>query len=111
MVIEIKDAAQHLGQEVEVRGWSHNLRSSGAIAFVQLRDGSGRLQAVVVKNDVSPEQWDLVKGLTIESSVIVRGTVKEDGRKPGTYEISAREVVQVGTSPEFPIGKIGRAHV
>jgi asparaginyl-tRNA synthetase len=105
MVIEIKNAAQHLGQEVEIRGWSFNVRSSGSIAFVQLRDGSGRLQAVVVKNDVSPELWETVKSLTIESSVIVTGTVKEDGRKPGTYEIATKNVTLVGSSPEFPIGK------
>ncbi len=105
MVIEIKDAAEHLGKEVEIRGWSFNVRSSGSIAFVQLRDGSGRFQAVIVKNDVSPEMWETVKALTIESSVIVAGMVKEDGRHPGTYELQAKEVTLVGGSPEFPIGK------
>jgi asparaginyl-tRNA synthetase len=105
MIVAIKDAKNHLGKEVEVRGWSHNIRSSGAIAFLQLRDGTGRLQAVVVKNDVPPEVWDAAKSLTIESSVIVRGTVKEDARSPGAVEIAAKEVVPVGTSPEFPIGK------
>ncbi len=105
MVIEIKNAAEHLGKEVEIRGWSFNVRSSGSIAFVQMRDGSGRCQAVVVKNDVSPEMWEKVKSLTIESSVIVRGTVKEDGRKPGTYELAAADITIVGGSPDFPIGK------
>jgi asparaginyl-tRNA synthetase len=104
-IISIKNASEFLGKEVEIRGWSYNVRSSGAIAFLQLRDGSGRLQAVVVKNDVSPELWETVKALTIESSVIVRGTVKEDGRHPGTFELATKEVVLVGGSPDFPIGK------
>ncbi len=105
MVIDIKDAKTHLGEEVELRGWTHNIRSSGSIAFLQLRDGSGRLQGVVVKNDVAPATWDAAKSLTIESSVIVRGTVKEDARSPGAVEVQVKEVVPVGTSPEFPIGK------
>ncbi|HSD11944.1 MAG TPA: asparagine--tRNA ligase [Patescibacteria group bacterium] len=105
MVIDIKDAKTHLGEEVELRGWTHNIRSSGSIAFLQLRDGSGRLQGVVVKNDVAPATWDAAKSLTIESSVIVRGTVKEDTRSPGAVEVQVKEVVPVGVSPEFPIGK------
>ncbi len=104
-VIAIKDAGGHLGKEVEIRGWTHNIRSSGAIAFLQLRDGSGRLQAVVVKNDVSGETWDAAKSLTIESSVVVRGTVKEDTRSPGAVEIQAKEVIPVAIAPEYPIGK------
>ncbi|MEY4744676.1 MAG: hypothetical protein RL272_621 [Candidatus Parcubacteria bacterium] len=105
MVIDIKDAKSHLGKEVELRGWTHNIRSSGSIAFLQLRDGTGRLQGVVVKNDVAPAAWDAAKSLTIESSVIVRGTVKEDTRSPGAVEVQVKEVIPVGTSPEFPIGK------
>lgn len=105
MVIDIKDANQHLGEEVEIRGWSHNIRSSGSIAFLQLRDGTGRLQGVVVKNDVAPEAWDAAKSLTIESSVIVRGTVKEDTRSPGAVEVQVKEVLPVAIAPEYPIGK------
>lgn len=105
MIIEIKNANQHLGKDVEIRGWTHNIRSSGSIAFLQLRDGSGRLQGVVVKNDVSPEIWDAAKSLTIESSVIVRGTVKEDTRSPGAVEIQVKDVVPVAIASEYPIGK------
>ena len=105
MTIDIKDAGKYLGQDIEVRGWTHNIRSSGAIAFLQLRDGTGRLQGVVVKNDVTPETWDAAKSLTIESSVIVRGIVKEDTRSPGAVEIAVKEVVPVSIAPEYPIGK------
>lgn len=104
-VVAIKNAKNHLGEEVEVRGWSHNIRSSGAIVFLQLRDGSGRLQAVAVKSGVSPEAWDAARSLTIESSVIVRGAVKEDARSPGAVEIQAKEVIPVSIAPEYPIGK------
>ncbi|MEY4723200.1 MAG: asparagine--tRNA ligase [Candidatus Parcubacteria bacterium] len=104
-IITIAEATKYLGQKVEIKGWSHNIRSSGAIAFVQMRDGSGRLQAVVVKSDVSEETWNAAKNLTIESSVIIRGIVKEDGRKPGTYEIGAKEIIPVHVATEFPIGK------
>jgi asparaginyl-tRNA synthetase len=105
MVTSIKDAKNHLGKEVEIRGWTHNIRSSGAIAFLQLRDGTGRFQGVVVKNDVTPETWDAAKSLTIESSVIVRGMVKEDTRTPGAVELQVKEVVPVSIAPEYPIGK------
>jgi asparaginyl-tRNA synthetase len=105
MTIDIKDAAKHLGQDIEVRGWTHNIRSSGSIAFLQLRDGTGRIQGVVVKNDVSPEAWDAARSLTIESSVIVRGAVKEDKRSPGAVEIAVKEVVPVSIAAEYPIGK------
>lgn len=105
MVVTIKDAKNHLGAEVEIRGWTHNIRSSGSIAFLQLRDGTGRFQGVVVKNDVAPEIWDAAKSLTIESSVIVRGIVKEDTRSPGAVELQVKEVVPVAIAPEYPIGK------
>jgi len=105
MATDIKNAASLIGKEIEVRGWTHNIRSSGSIAFLQLRDGTGRLQGVVVKNDVTPETWDAAKSLTIESSVIVRGTVKEDTRSPGAVEIAVKEVVPVAIASEYPIGK------
>ncbi|MFA6603638.1 MAG: asparagine--tRNA ligase [Patescibacteria group bacterium] len=105
MIIEIKDAPKHLGQEVELRGWNFNSRSSGSIAFLQLRDGTGRIQAVVSKADVSPETWEAAKALTVEASCIVRGTVKEDKRSASGVELAAKEVVLVGAAPEYPIGK------
>jgi asparaginyl-tRNA synthetase len=105
MVIDIKNAPEHAGKEVEIRGWSYNIRSSGSIAFLQLRDGTGRIQGVVVKGDVAPETWDAAKALTIESSVIVRGAVREDKRSSSGVELTVTAVTPVGASPEFPIGK------
>ena len=104
-IISIKEAPKHVGQEVEIRGWAFNSRSSGSIAFLQLRDGTGRFQAVVSKNDVAPEFWEAAKAVTIESSVVVVGTVKEDKRSPIGVELAAREVRLVSLAAEYPIGK------
>jgi len=103
--VAIKDAAKYIGQEIEIRGWNHNSRSSGSIAFLQLRDGSGRIQAVVSKNDVSAEAWEAAKNMTIESSVVVRGAVKEDKRSPSGVELTAKDVKLVSLAAEYPIGK------
>lgn len=103
--ISIKQANQHVGQEVEVRGWSYNNRSSGKIAFLQLRDGTGQIQAVVSPNDVSDQAWEAAKAVTIEAAVIVRGTIKEEPRAPSGVEMLATDVEIVGASEEYPIGK------
>ena len=83
-VVSIDGMSAHVGNEVEVRGWVYNLRSSGAIHFVLLRDGTGILQVVAVRQDLSPEMFAAVGALTQESSVIVRGVVREDRRAPPT---------------------------
>ncbi len=105
MPISISEAPKHIGQEVEIRGWCFNVRSSGSIAFLQLRDGSGRIQGVVVKNDVTVGDWDAAKALTIESSVIVTGMVREDKRSPSGVELTVKTVEPVAIAAEFPIGK------
>lgn len=105
MIQRISDFASSVGQTVTVQGWSYNVRSSGSIAFLQLRDGSGFTQAVVAKDHVSPETWDATVSLTIESSCIVTGTVVEHPKKPGVYELQAADVKAVQIATEFPIGK------
>jgi asparaginyl-tRNA synthetase len=105
MVIAIKDAPQHVGEEVELRGWSYNVRSSGKIMFLQLRDGTGRIQGVLVKNDVSEEKWTEAKTLTVESSVIVRGEVRADDRSATGVELTVKDVEVVSVAAEYPIGK------
>ena len=78
----VKDVGQYLGQEITLKGWLYNKRSSGKLHFLQLRDGSGIIQCVMFKGDVSPEQFDLGDKVTQESSIIVTGTVREDKRSP-----------------------------
>src|SRR3989440_2774114 len=83
----INQLSQHVGEEVTIKGWLYNLRSSGKILFPQLRDGTGVVQCVALKNSVAPEVWDALTGLGQESALAVLGKVREDARAPGGYEI------------------------
>src|SRR5690606_5347345 len=79
----IAELAAHVGAEVVVAGWVTGVRSSGKIAFLQLRDGSGFVQGVVVRSEVAAEVFDRAKGLTQESSVVVTGLVRSEERRVG----------------------------
>ena len=94
----------HVGQQVTVNGWVQTTRSSGKVAFAVLRDGSGYLQCVVVKNQVPPEIWERFGGLTQEASVAVTGEVRAEPRAPGGYEMGLTGLTLLGPSPDFPIG-------
>src|SRR4030095_3952403 len=85
--IFINQLAPHVGAEVTLKGWVYNLRSSGKILFLQLRDGTGIVQCVVVRSAVAPEVWEALKTLGQESAVTQTGTVRQDSRAPGGYEI------------------------
>jgi len=87
-----------------VRGWVTHLRSSGKVAFIVLRDGTGTLQAVLVKNAVSPEVWERYAALTQETSVAITGEVRIDARAPGGVEIGVSDLQVLGSSPiDYPI--------
>src|SRR5215208_4272536 len=102
--VRISELHGHAGHTVSVRGWVTHVRSSGKIGFVVLRDGSGMLQTVVVKNAVSPESWSRFGELTHESAVRVTGEVREDKRAPGGYELGVAELEIVGASPiDYPV--------
>ncbi len=101
----IKDFSGLVGQEATVSGWAYNVRSSGSIAFLQLRDGSGFTQAVVAKNGIDEKSWNDAVEATIESSVIVTGTVSKHPKQEGVYELQASRVELVQKAEEFPIGK------
>src|SRR2546430_5922514 len=83
----ISQLAQHVEEEVTLKGWLYNMRSSGKILFPQLRDGTGVVQCVVLKNSVPPELFETLKGLGQESALIVRGKVRADSRAPSGYEV------------------------
>src|SRR5690606_37464171 len=93
----------HVGDTVSIGGWVTNVRSSGKIAFLQLRDGSGFIQGVMVKNEVGDERFDLARGLGQESAVIVTGTVRADERAPSGVELGVDSVEPVGTTGDYPI--------
>ncbi|HXH62977.1 MAG TPA: asparagine--tRNA ligase [Gemmatimonadales bacterium] len=91
------------GQTVLVRGWVMTTRSSGKIAFVVLRDGTGYLQAVISKKDVPDATWDAFGRLTQETALEVTGLVRADQRAPGGVELTVTELRILGTSVDFPI--------
>lgn len=101
----IKRLAAFDGKEVSVSGWVYNKRSSGKVRFLILRDGSGYLQCVAFVKDVSPEIFDEVERIPLESSVTVKGTVRLDKRAPGGVELGIRDLTVHHAAEEYPIGK------
>ena len=101
--VHIEDISEYNGQSVEIRGWVFNTRKSGKLLFILLRDGTGIIQTVTLKNDVGEEAFSLAKSLTQESSLIVRGIVREDERAPGGYELSVKEIEPIHITRDYPI--------
>jgi len=101
----IKNISQYVNQEVEIKGWLYNKRSSGSIAFLELRDGSGFVQAVVVKSGVSEEVWNNVEKLTQESSLVVVGSISKHPKQEGVFELQVSKVEIVQIAEEYPITK------
>src|SRR5256714_1082023 len=99
----IEELPRFAGQTVTVRGWVATTRSSGKIAFVVVRDGSGLLQAVLSKKDLPPDVWEAFGKLTQETSIEVSGSVRADARAPGGVELQTTDLQIIGPSPEFPI--------
>jgi asparaginyl-tRNA synthetase len=104
--IYIKDFKNHIGELVEFRGWVWNKRSSGKIAFLQLRDGTGFVQGVAEKKDFDDETFEKIRKIKMESSVILRGIVKKDERSPLEVELSIKYIEIVHEPDEdYPISK------
>ena len=99
----IENLSSHAGETVMLRGWVHNTRSSGKIRFLIFRDGTGFVQAVAGKNDVTDAEFDLLGELTQESSVEITGEVREDKRAPGGFEITLKGVALLSAAEEYPI--------
>ena len=101
--IYIRDVSKHAGEEITLKGWLYNMRSSGKLMFPQIRDGSGIIQGVVFKKNVSEQVWSDFEKLTQESSIIVTGTVRADERAPGGYEMDVTGVEVVQVAHDYPI--------
>ncbi|MCY0876609.1 MAG: asparagine--tRNA ligase [Firmicutes bacterium] len=99
----IKDLPAHIGQRVTVKGWLHQKRSSGKIAFLQIRDGSGFVQGVVVKDEVSDEVFHTAVGLSQETSIEIDGEVRQDERAPSGVELTIHQIAVVYASHDYPI--------
>lgn len=105
-IIQIGDAARHIGELVTIQGWLYNLRKSGKIVFPIVRDGSGVMQCVAVKSNVSEQVFEALKGLTQESSLRVTGTVRAEPRAAGGYELDVTEaeiIQRVSEEHPYPI--------
>ncbi|MFJ7975327.1 asparagine--tRNA ligase [Peribacillus sp. JNUCC 23] len=103
MKITIAQVSKYVDQEVTIGGWLANKRSSGKIAFLQLRDGSGFIQGVVVKEEVGEEIFARAKSITQESSLYVTGIVQTDERSPFGYELQVKNVEVIHESVDYPI--------
>ncbi len=103
MLIRIGNIADHVGESVKLGVWLYNKRSSGKIQFLQLRDGTGFIQGVLVKSQVAPEVWERAKELTQESSLYVQGTVRRDERAPSGYELDVEDIEIIQIADEYPI--------
>src|SRR5438270_12393948 len=99
-ITTIADVGQHDGRAVTIRGWLYNKRESGKLIFPIFRDGTGVIQGVVPKNQVTPEVFESLKGLTDESSVIVTGNMRADKRATGGYEMDVSDVNVLQRVPE-----------
>lgn len=99
----IAEVHKYVGQEVRLGAWVANKRSSGKIAFIQLRDGTGFIQGVIAKNDVSEELFQTAKSLTQETSLYVTGIVQKDERSPLGYELLVNGIEIIHRAVDYPI--------
>ena len=99
----INELHSHVGDVVTLRGWAVTTRSSGKIAFLIIRDGSGQVQCVVSRKEVADADWEAFGTITQETSLEVTGTVRAEPRSPGGYELSVSALRILGSSPDYPI--------
>lgn len=102
-MIYINKLSEHVDEEVTLKGWVYNYRSSKNLYFLELRDGSGICQCVVSKDDVSDETWEAADSLRQESSLEVTGKVVEDERSIGGYELQVYEIKVIQVAEDYPI--------
>jgi len=101
--VRINELGAHVSGTVTVRGWVVTTRSSGKIAFVVLRDGTGSVQGVLSKKEVTEDVWAAFGSLTQEASVAMTGVVRDDPRSPGGVELTVSHLELLGASPDYPI--------
>jgi asparaginyl-tRNA synthetase len=90
-------------QNATLQGWVQNIRSSKALVFIVLRDGSGLCQCIVAKDDVDEKVWETAGMLTQESSLRIKGLVKKDDRSVGGYELHVSDLDVIQFTKDYPI--------
>ena len=103
MRVYIDKISDYVDQEVTLKGWLYNMRSSGKLMFPQIRDGSGIIQGVVSINDVSEKAWEDFSKLTQESSIIVKGKVAKHPKKDNVFEIQINDIEIIQIAEPYPI--------
>jgi len=104
METKISDLSKHVGETVTLRGWLYNKRSSKKVHFLELRDGSGIVQAIVFVGNVTADEFALADRVQQETSLIVTGAVKAHDKRPGEFELDVKEIsVLAATTREYPI--------
>ncbi|MCX7835220.1 MAG: asparagine--tRNA ligase [bacterium] len=103
LLVTIQEVKKFSGEFVKIGGWVIKLRSSGKLKFILIRDGTGWIQCVMSKAEVSDEVFCLFNSLTLETSVIISGKVNPDSRAPGGFEIQINDIQIVGQSVDYPI--------
>ena len=101
--VYIEDLSHHAGSDVTLQGWLYNKRSSGKIRFLVMRDGTGLVQGVVVKGAVPDEVFNAFDALTQESSFVMSGKIRAEGRAPGGFEMEVRDLRVINVATEYPI--------
>ena len=106
-IIRVEEIAEHVGQEVTIQGWVYNRTDKGKLVFLLVRDGYGFIQCVAFKNDLDPDLFQQLLRLPQESSVVISGIVRADGRAPGIpggYEIGVKDVIILhAADSEYPM--------
>ncbi len=102
-LVRIDTLPSRVGETVRIGGWVTHLRSKGSICFAVVRDGSAVVQCVATRADAGDDVFATACGLTVETSVIVSGTVRSDARSPGGVELGVATVEVVGRSVDYPI--------
>ena len=100
----IRELKSHIGETVELRGWVYNIRSSGKLRFLLMRDGSGIVQVVWFKGNVSEEIFTKLDTLTQETSLILTGKVKEDKRSTIGVELDGESLTILQIAQDYPLG-------
>ncbi|WP_173916328.1 asparagine--tRNA ligase [Halobacillus sp. Marseille-Q1614] len=103
MKTTITEVSKYVGQEVTIGAWLRNKRSSGKIAFLQMRDGTGFMQGVIVKAELGEEKFQEAKALTQETSLYVTGTIVEDSRSSFGYEMQVSDFEVIHAAEDYPI--------
>ena len=99
----IEKIGEHDGQQVRLKGWLYNLRKSGSLLFLEIRDGTGIIQGVMFKKEIDRPTFNMAKKLNQECSLVVTGNVRADERAKGGYELGITSLEMINDSVDYPI--------